>query len=120
MNLSYKFDRTRIEVEATKYVDDNEIILINQSDLEFEVLHVPGHTTDSVAYYHKASGSLFVGDIIFAGSVGRSDFPLGNGLQLIEGIKTKIFTLPDEVIIYPGHGPVTSVGFEKATNPRVR
>ena len=62
---------------------------------------------------------MIVGDIIFAGSIGRTDFPQGNHQQLIEAIREKLFTLPDEMTVYPGHGPTTSIGHERSTNPFV-
>ncbi len=97
-----------------------EIININNGELKFEVLYVPGHTRDGVAYYHKASKSLFGGDIIFRGGIGRSDLYGGDGKQLVKGIKEKILTLPEEVTIYPGHGPITTVVLEKKSNMYLR
>ncbi len=96
-NRSSAFQRIPMTIEGDDYVGSKDVIKINDGELEFEVIHVPGHTSDGVAYYHKPSKSLFVGDIIFKGAVGRSDLPGGNGKQLIEGIKAKIMTLPDDV-----------------------
>ncbi|ONI41663.1 hypothetical protein AN639_03315 [Candidatus Epulonipiscium fishelsonii] len=115
-NLSSKIGRDIVEFDADRYIKDGEILKFSD-DLEFEVIYVPGHTLDGVAYYHKKSKSIFVGDIIFRRSIGRSDLFGGNYTQLIEGIKSKILTLPDDVKIYCGHGDNTTVGEEKLLNP---
>lgn len=86
--------------------------------MSFRVLEVPGHSDGSVALY--LVGHCFVGDVIFAGSVGRTDLPGGSMNVLAESIVSQIYTLPDETILYPGHGPQTSVGREKHSNPFVR
>lgn len=99
-------------------VKHDEVISLNANpNFSVQVIHVPGHTLDGVAYYSKAEGIAFVGDIIFAGSVGRSDFPGGSSVNLINGIRERIFTLPDETVLYPGHGPHTTVAYERETNP---
>jgi len=83
--------------------------------LEFEVLHTPGHSPGGITL--KIDGFLFTGDALFASSVGRSDFANSNGAALIEGIKAKLLTQPDEMIVYSGHGPATTIGRERKTNP---
>lgn len=83
--------------------------------LEFDVLHTPGHSPGGVSL--KIDGFLFTGDALFASSVGRSDFANSDGAALIEGIKTRLLTLPDDTIVYSGHGPATTIGREKRTNP---
>ena len=83
--------------------------------LEFEVLHTPGHSPGGVTL--KIDGFLFTGDALFAGSVGRSDFANSDGTTLIEGIKSRLMTQPDDMIVYSGHGPATTIGREKKTNP---
>ncbi len=88
--------------------------------LTFEVRHVPGHAPGNVLFYHKATKSAFVGDVIFAGSVGRSDLPGGDWDVLAHSIRTQVYTLPGDTIIYPGHGPETTVAHERATNMFVR
>ncbi|ONI45785.1 hypothetical protein AN640_04110 [Candidatus Epulonipiscium fishelsonii] len=118
-NLSSKVGREMIELDASRYIKDGEILKFSD-ELEFKVIYVPGHTLDGVAYYHEKSKSIFVGDIIFKRSIGRSDFFGGNQKQLIAGIKNKIFNLPDNVKIYCGHGDVTTVGEEKSLNPYAR
>jgi glyoxylase-like metal-dependent hydrolase (beta-lactamase superfamily II) len=85
--------------------------------MEFEVLHTPGHTPGSISLYSEKEGVVFVGDALFAGSIGRTDFPGGDFNQLIAGIKTKLLTLPEDTKVYTGHGPVTTIGTEKRTNP---
>jgi hydroxyacylglutathione hydrolase len=85
-----------------------------------EVRHVPGHCPGNVLFYLPAERAAFVGDALFAGSIGRTDFP-GCGLDiLLHSIRTQIYTLPDTTTVYPGHGPETTVGTEKRSNPHVR
>jgi glyoxylase-like metal-dependent hydrolase (beta-lactamase superfamily II) len=88
--------------------------------LRFEVRHVPGHAPGNVLFYNQESKVAFVGDAIFAGSVGRSDLPGGDWEQLEESIRRQIYTLSGDTIIYPGHGPETTVARERATNTFVR
>jgi hydroxyacylglutathione hydrolase len=83
--------------------------------LEFEVLHTPGHSPGGVTF--KIDGMLFTGDALFAGSIGRSDFANSDGPALIEGIKGKLLTQPDDAIVYSGHGPPTTIRREKLMNP---
>jgi hydroxyacylglutathione hydrolase len=82
---------------------------------EFDVLHVPGHTPGGCALYTE--NNCLCGDALFAGSIGRSDLPGGDGELLIESIKTKLFSLPDNTIVWPGHGNRTTIGREKRSNP---
>ena len=81
----------------------------------FDILHCPGHSPDSLCFYTK--GILIGGDLIFKGAVGRTDLPGGNPLELMESIKEKILPLPENTIIYPGHGPKTTLKEEKENNP---
>ena len=83
--------------------------------LEFEVLHTPGHSPGGVTL--KIDGYLFTGDALFAGSIGRSDFANSDGRALVEGIRSKLLTLPDDMIVYSGHGPATTIGRERRMNP---
>ena len=87
--------------------------------LTVKVLEIPGHSPGSVVFLlENASPPIaIVGDVVFAGSVGRADFPGGDGRLLVSGIRSKLFTLPPETIILPGHGPKTTVGREKQFNP---
>ena len=85
--------------------------------LEFEVLHCPGHTPGHVVLYERSERKAFVGDVLFAGSIGRTDLPGGSMEQLLNSIKKKLLTLEDDVEVYSGHGPVTTIGEERLTNP---
>ena len=96
-----------------QFVTDNESVKVGELDIK--VLHTPGHSPGSVTY--RAGGNLFVGDLLFAGSIGRTDLPGGNYEALINSVQSKIFILPDELTIYPGHGPKTTIGEEKRFNP---
>jgi hydroxyacylglutathione hydrolase len=87
--------------------------------LAFDLAHVPGHAPDSVTFHHAESGELYSGDTLFAGSIGRADLPGGNMGQLVDGIRGKLFALPDETRVFPGHGPETTIGAERAGNPYV-
>jgi len=82
---------------------------------EFRVVHTPGHTPGGVSYLWGSKA--FVGDLIFAGSIGRTDLPGGDYDQLIRAVREKIFVLPDDTVLFPGHGPPTTVGEEKRSNP---
>lgn len=84
--------------------------------LECKVLSVPGHTPGSVAYYFKKEKSVFAGDTLFLESIGRTDFPFSSHEQLVTSIRSELFSLPDDTIVYPGHGPETSIGYEKEHN----
>jgi glyoxylase-like metal-dependent hydrolase (beta-lactamase superfamily II) len=84
-----------------------------------EVRHVPGHCAGNVLFYFPALSAAFVGDALFNGSVGRTDLPGGSFEQLEQSIRTQIYTLPDDTVVFPGHGPKTSVGTEKVENPYV-
>ena len=93
--------------------------ILRLGNVEFEVRFTPGHTPGHCILYVQASGVCFCGDVIFAGSVGRTDLPGGNWEQLERSIKTQVFTLPDETRLLSGHGPETTVGEEKVSNPFV-
>jgi glyoxylase-like metal-dependent hydrolase (beta-lactamase superfamily II) len=86
----------------------------------WRVLHTPGHSPGGITLYSEADGVALVGDALFAGSVGRTDFPGSDPRTLARSIREKLYTLPDETIAYPGHGPETTIGHEKSTNPFVR
>lgn len=97
---------------------DGDIVEIGKSRLK--VITTPGHTEGGISLYDEADKILFTGDTIFNGSIGRTDLPGGNHRQLISSIRNKVLVLPDDVKILPGHGPATTVGFEKAHNPYIR
>lgn len=86
---------------------------------EWKVLHTPGHSPGGITLYNAADGVALVGDALFAGSVGRTDFPGSDPRTLARSIREKLYTLPDETLVYPGHGPGTTIGVEKRTNPFV-
>lgn len=93
---------------------------IEQAGMKLEVLHTPGHTPGGICLYARDDGIVFTDDALFADSVGRTDFPGGNTTELLQSIKARILTLPDQTTVYPGHGPPTTVAQEKAHNPFVR
>jgi len=89
-------------------------------ELRFRVLHTPGHTPGHVCFYEPKEGVLFDGDVLFHRGVGRTDLPGGSWEQLMHSIRTILFALPDETVVYSGHGPATTIGEEKRLNPWVR
>ncbi len=95
--------------------DDDELAL---GALRFGVMHLPGHAPGHVGFY--GHGMLFSGDVLFAGSIGRTDLPGGSFPQIMSSIKEKLLTLPDELVVYPGHGDITTIGAERAHNPFLR
>lgn len=84
---------------------------------DLEVRHVPGHSPGHVLFYNAGAGVAFVGDVVFAGSIGRTDLPGGDAATLLRSIREGVLTLPDETALYSGHGPVTTVARERSTNP---
>ena len=85
-----------------------------------DVLYTPGHADGSVCFYNKEQGFVITGDVLFRDTIGRTDLPSGNFDLLMTSIREKIFTLPDDTVIYPGHGPETTIGYEKLNNPFIR
>ncbi|MDA7746384.1 MBL fold metallo-hydrolase [Psychromonas sp.] len=102
----------------TQWLEDGDVIEVG--NIKLNILHVPGHTPGHVALFDAVSKQIIVGDILFNGSIGRTDFPRGDHGQLISGIKKKLFTLPAETVVFPGHGPTTTIGQEKVSNPYLR
>ena len=94
--------------------------VIEQADIKLSVLHTPGHTPGGICLYSKDEGIIFTDDTLFADSIGRTDFPNGNTEQLLQSIREKLFTLPDETKVYPGHGPITTIAHEREYNPFLR
>lgn len=90
---------------------------VNIGATVLEVRFTPGHAPGHVVFYHVPSHTVIGGDVLFRSSIGRTDLPGGNHATLIESIKSQLFTLPDETLVYPGHGPTTTVGVERRTNP---
>lgn len=91
---------------------------VEMGGLRWRVLHTPGHSPGGITLY--SPGVAFVGDALFAGSVGRTDFPGSDMGVLTRSIREKLYVLPEETVVYPGHGPATTIGRERATNPFVR
>jgi glyoxylase-like metal-dependent hydrolase (beta-lactamase superfamily II) len=101
--------------KADRIIDEGDTI--DKAGIRLRVIHTPGHTPGGICLYSEKDGIIFVGDTLFAGSIGRTDFPNGDMKKLIEGIKHKLFVLPDDTVVYPGHGPETTIGREKTDNP---
>lgn len=114
LNLSAMFGE-QVRAEADKYVEDGDVIELLGKKIK--CFNVPGHTKGGTCYYFEEDKMLFSGDTLFAGSIGRSDFPTGNQDELIENIEKKLLTLPDDVTVYPGHNSRTTIKREKETNP---
>lgn len=102
----------------TQWLEEGEVVEVG--NIKLKVLHIPGHTPGHVALFDQLSKQIIVGDILFNGAIGRSDFPRGNHAQLISGIKQKLLSLPEETVVFPGHGPTTTIGREKVSNPYLR
>ncbi len=90
---------------------------ISFGNTALELIFAPGHSPAHLCFYDVQNGIVIGGDVLFRGSIGRTDLPGGNHQQLLTNIEQKLFTLPDEVVVYPGHGPETTIGREKETNP---
>ncbi|MCL2050799.1 MAG: MBL fold metallo-hydrolase [Lachnospiraceae bacterium] len=105
-------------VAADEYINDGDEI--NLAGMNLRVIATPGHTVGSACYYLADEGILFSGDTLFEESVGRTDLPTGNMNTLVKSIREKLFTLPDETKVYPGHGEPTTIGNEKQYNPFAR
>lgn len=106
------FDNYNAEI---KYFHEGEEIVLDDDRLK--ILFAPGHSPGHVCFYCKEQGFVIGGDVLFRQSIGRTDLPGGNFETLIHSIKTQLFILPDETIVYSGHGPATTVGYEKKHNP---
>lgn len=103
--------------QPDQWLKDGDTLQLGQ--WSFQVIHCPGHTPGHVVFYQAESKNIIVGDVLFAGSIGRTDFPMSVHQDLIDSIKEKLFKLPDDVTVYPGHGPTTTLGREKKSNPYV-
>ncbi len=100
------------------YISENDILKFGNS--EIKILHIPGHSPGSLVFYNIDEKFAIVGDVIFSGSIGRTDLPGGDFDTLSSGIKNKLYNLSENIILYPGHGEITSIKKEKETNPFVR
>jgi glyoxylase-like metal-dependent hydrolase (beta-lactamase superfamily II) len=99
-----------------RFIKEGDLVQVGGSGLK--VLHTPGHSPGGVSFYDK--GMVFGGDTLFQGNIGRTDFRMGSFEELAHSIKTRLYTLPDDTIVYTGHGPTTTIGEEKRFNPFVR
>lgn len=115
LNLSKSWGGQPVSIEADHWVRDGEVLEL--CDFQIKVIATPGHSEGGVCYYLEKEGQLFSGDTLFHGSYGRIDLPTGNGSKLFFSVTEKLFTLPDDVIVYPGHDSETTIGFEKLYNP---
>ncbi len=105
------------EFTPDQWLHQGDEITVGERTLK--VLHCPGHTPGHIVLFDQEYKLLFAGDVLFRGAIGRTDFPRGNHQQLIESIQQRLWPLPDDVTVIPGHGPETTIGIERATNPFV-
>jgi len=103
------------EATPDAYLKEGDVFTFGTQKLK--VLFVPGHSPGHIAFYNEENKIVIGGDVLFRNSIGRTDLPGGNFETLIKSIHEKLFTLPDDVTVYPGHGPETTIGYEKRTNP---
>ena len=106
-----------LSMKADELFCDGDVLEL--AGMKLKVISTPGHTIGSVCFYIEEEKVLISGDTLFEASVGRTDFPTGRSRQLIESIKTRLFILPDDTSVFPGHGGTTSIGYEKLHNPFV-
>ncbi|MFL6757644.1 MAG: MBL fold metallo-hydrolase [Sphingomicrobium sp.] len=103
--------------EPSRWLEDGDIVTVGK--LIFDVRHCPGHTPGHIVFHHPESKLALVGDVLFQGSIGRSDFPRGNHQQLLDSITLRLWPMGDDTRFVPGHGPMSTFGHERATNPFV-
>jgi len=103
--------------EPDRWLHDGDTVTVG--DERLRVIHVPGHTPGHVAFFHADARLAIVGDVLFAGSIGRTDFPQGDHATLIRSIRQKLFPLGDDITFVPGHGPTSTFGEERRSNPYV-
>ena len=111
INLAYYINMEKPELEADSRVDDND--LIHVGNIEFKVIATPGHTKGGLCLYSEKEGLVFTGDTLFSGAWGRTDLPTGSFEEIINSITDRLMTLPDDTIVYPGHGKITMIKEEK-------
>jgi hydroxyacylglutathione hydrolase len=115
-NLSGPFGFAILSPRADRTIKEGDTV--EAAGISFGVLDIPGHSPGHVVFVHEGAPTrVFGGDVLFRGGIGRYDFPGGDGRMLLDGIRRKLFTLPPDTVVYPGHGPVTTVGHEMQTNP---
>lgn len=103
--------------ESDRWLDDGDTVTVGE--LSFDVYHCPGHTPGHIVFHHPPSKLAIVGDVLFQGSIGRTDFPMGNHQDLIDAITTKLWPLGNDTTFIPGHGGISNFGHERQTNPFV-
>ena len=103
--------------EPDRWLKDGDTVTVGE--LELDVVHCPGHTPGHVVFVHQPSRFAFVGDVLFKGSIGRTDFPMSDHQSLIDAITQKLWPLGDDITFVPGHGPVSTFGAERQSNPFV-
>lgn len=111
ISLAYYIDMANPELEADSRLDDNDLIHIG--DLEFKIILTPGHTKGGICLYNEKEKLVFTGDTMFSGSWGRTDLPTGSFEEIINAITDRLMTLPDETVVYPGHGKITMIADER-------
>jgi glyoxylase-like metal-dependent hydrolase (beta-lactamase superfamily II) len=117
-NLSAPFGLALTSPPADRTLAEGDVV--EAAGIPLDVFDIPGHSPGHVVFVHRGTPCrVFGGDVLFRGSIGRTDFPGGSYELLLDGIRRKLFTLPPDTVVYPGHGPVTTVAHEKATNPFV-
>jgi hydroxyacylglutathione hydrolase len=104
--------------QAKGFLEDGDLVKFGASSLE--VLYTPGHADGSVCFYNPEQNFVITGDVLFRDSIGRTDLPTGDYNLLMKSIKEKLFILPETTVVYPGHGPETTIGFEMTNNPFIR
>jgi glyoxylase-like metal-dependent hydrolase (beta-lactamase superfamily II) len=114
-NLSSLFGLNLVLPPADRLVSPDETLELGR--LTFQALRVAGHSPGGLAYFCAAAGVVFTGDALFAGDIGRTDFPGSSGKTLLDNIRKNLFSLPDDTVVYSGHGPATTIAHERATNP---
>ena len=115
LNLSAAFVEPVVAPEATGTIGDGDTLEL--AGVRFDVLHTPGHSPGGITLYCESEGLAIVGDTLFAGSIGRYDFPTSDGPMLMRSIQDKLMALPDDTRVLPDHGPATTIGYERANNP---
>src|SRR5690606_1673363 len=104
--------------EADQFLKEGETLELDE--VKFSLIEVPGHSPGHIMFYLEEEGVMIGGDVLFRESIGRTDLPRGNHDALLSNIQEKVYTLPEDVTVYPGHGPATTIGHEKKYNPFVR
>ncbi|MCR5674934.1 MAG: MBL fold metallo-hydrolase [Lachnospiraceae bacterium] len=118
LNCSLSMDGHGVTVSIDKWLEDGDVI--EAADVKLTVIATPGHTVGGCCYYCEEASVLFAGDTLFEGSVGRTDLPTGSMGTLVRSVRERLYVLPDDVLVLPGHGGETTIGDEKQYNPYVQ